>query len=109
MFKSIWHGIQKVGRPAVKVGQVVASAYGISTEPEALINLGAGLVLKHAVKKYPNWAIPAANVVIGTGVALAQHMPAEVAIAKGVERAIYAAGAQSAIKSPVQATVGRSL
>jgi len=109
MFKRIWHGVQKLGRPVAKIAQVAAAGFGISTEPEALINLGVGFVLKKGIRKYPNWAIPAANVVVATGVALAQGMTPEQAVTAGMLRTVIATGTHSAIKNPVKVTTGRSI
>ncbi len=103
--KRIGHALKKTAKAVYHVGAVavpaVAGALGLSTEPEALINVAVSFGLKKW-DKFGNYGIPAANVLVGAGVALAQGMSPEEAIAAGVKRAIIALGAHSGVKNALQ-------
>ena len=102
-FSAVW-------RTATVVIPVCAGALGLSLEPEALVNVAVGAVMKRLPNKtVPNWTIPAVNVLIGAGVAIAQGASLEQAAAKGAERAIIAAGVHTSIKNPVKAMTGRNI
>lgn len=109
MFKRILRGIGK--GVAAAAGAAVPAVLTVVT-PEGLVNLGAGFLMKHAMPRLSNRAIPYVNVVGSVAFDVVRNVldndPAtgvSLAVTEGVRRAASAWATHLSIKEPLLSKV----
>jgi len=94
-----------LGKAVTAVAKVAAPVVIAAAQPESLVNLAAGAVVKHGMSRVPNNAIPYLNLAISTAVAYGKRVASTGDWSEAIMPALMEGGALTAASTALHQTI----